>query len=761
MYFLLLCYPVQGYITKCTMPSLKGQSYNSQSGEFSIAAVAFPVAIPGVYDYNIPSNLRDTVQPGTPVLVQVKNRTTWGVVVDLKKKSPFPNLKQVLEVKTGQWADSNQTLMTLYKWMASYYQCDLGRVFRPIVNKSYIKTNAKMVTVYSAADKPLEGLRDNHVQFLKKLQECGCALSKKEIELRFSISYSTIRLLQKKGFVASEKIPILRQADELGLALQDKKVVLTDEQQFAVDKIARSLTSPSKPFLIHGITGSGKTHIYVELTRKTIQLGKCVIILVPEISLTPQTIQCFKVAIGDTISVIHSNMSDGERRDSLHEIVSGKKRVVIGVRSAIVIPMENIGLIIVDEEHDPSYKQSDMDPRYNARDVAVMRGHIQKAVVVLGSATPSTESYSNALNGKYELLRLVKRFAGARLPKVAIVDMAQEKQENNWTPFSRYLTERITEILALKQQIILLLNRRGFSAVLMCKSCSYTYTCPNCSVNLKYHRADTLLKCHLCGYTAPAPDVCPRCSCENVKYIGTGIQKAQELLEELFPQARIIRMDQDTTRGKGAHISILDTFATGKADILIGTQMVAKGLNFPRVTLVGVLQADTGLHFPDFRASERTFQLLTQVAGRAGRSSDPGEVIIQTYFPQEVCVKTAQNHDFETFFKVEIENRKALHYPPFGKLARVVFEGTGEAQVKNLMIKAANNLKREPVQGVTILGPSPAVLFKIDNVYRFSMLLKAVSAARLAEALGVIRSSVNNPSGGVRCVIDVDPVNML
>ncbi|KMQ52178.1 primosome assembly protein PriA [Chitinispirillum alkaliphilum] len=728
---------------------------------FTVVGVAFPAAIPGVYDYHIPSNLRCEVVQGAPVLVEVKRRKTWGVAVELKKKSRYPHLKEVLEVKSGQWTDSNQTLMALYEWMASYYQCDLGRVFRPMISKSLFKVKEKTVNVYSVTDKSMEGLIRRHVEFLEKMRECGCALSLKEIEHRFSLSYSTVKLLVTKGNIKAEKIPVIRQADELGLALQDKDITLTQSQAEAVSRIEESFTGPEKPFLIHGITGSGKTHIYVELTRKMLKCGRGVIILVPEISLTPQTIQCFKTAIGDTITVIHSNMSDGERRDSIQEIVTGTKRVVIGVRSAVLIPMENVGLIIVDEEHDGSYKQSDMEPRYNARDVAVMRGHIQKSVVALGSATPSMESYQNALCGKYELITLTQRFGSSRLPEVKIIDMGEERKANNWTPFSQYLQEKILEVVSLKQQVILLLNRRGFSAVLMCKSCSFTYTCPNCSVNLKYHRVDTLLKCHLCGYHQQAPDVCPKCAGENVKYVGTGIQKVEELLHEHFPGTRIIRMDQDTTRRKGAHVSILETFARGEADILLGTQMVSKGLNFPKVTLVGVLQADTGLHFPDFRASERTFQLLTQVAGRAGRSTTPGEVVVQTYFPEEVAITTAQKHDYITFFNGEIETRKVLKYPPHGKLARVVFEGASEQYVRNTSFQIAGEINRKNIDGIVILGPSPAVLSKIDNVYRYSMLLKSDSVVKLSNVLKLIRSYGSRLQSNSRCIIDVDPTNML
>ncbi|MDG5813813.1 primosomal protein N' [Chitinispirillales bacterium ANBcel5] len=723
--------------------------------------VAFPVAIPGIYDYSIPEELSDRISYGTPVLVEVRRKRTWGVAVQLREKSHYPNLKPVLEIKSGRWTDSNQSLLKLYQWMASYYQCDVGRVFRPFLSKSIMKTREKTLNVYSVTQKAEDDLKERHREILQRMRQSKQPLTVKEITQLTGASYSVVKTLQNKGYLKQELASVLRHADELSMETSSEQIQLTAEQQAAVEQIGATLKNPGKPFLLYGITGSGKTHVYTELTKSALSMGKGVIILVPEISLTPQTIQRFRSAIGEAITVIHSHMSDGERRDSLQEVISGRKRVLLGVRSAILAPVDNVGLIIVDEEHDGSYKQSDMEPRYNARDVAVMRGHIQKCVVVLGSATPSTESFHNAGNGKYNLIRLSSRFGASRLPKVEIIDMGEEHKANNWTPFSRHLLEQVQTTISKGYQTILLLNRRGFSAVLMCKQCSYTYSCPNCSVNLRYHRAETAIKCHLCGYYAGAPDTCPKCGGENMKYKGTGIQKAEEALKEKFPEARIIRMDQDTTRKKGAHISILETFAKGEADILLGTQMVAKGLNFPNVTLVGVLQADTGLHFPDFRASERTFQLLTQVAGRAGRSETPGEVVIQTYFPDETAVKTARTHDYQTFFEGEIETRRTLLYPPFGKLARVVMEGKCEKNVIDCITTAADTLQRAEIPEVLLLGPSPAVLSKIDTIFRYSLLLKSSSVAKLSSALNLIRENQKTISGSTRCIIDVDPVNML
>jgi len=736
--------------------------------------VAFPAAIPGIYDYEIPDRFVDCITPGQPVLVEVKKSRIWGVAVEIKAESAVAGkvrLKEIIDIKEGHWVDSNRSLLKLYEWIARYYQCPVGRVFRPVVGKAIINKKAKTVTVYRRVDgdnvRPV--LKDNHRAALEKIKSCPEPLSASQIEARFGVTASTLSSLCKKGYLSKETATVLRDADELSASfINEEKIVLSPEQLGCVERVAAAFNAPEKPFLLYGITGSGKTHVYAELAKRALAAGRGVIILVPEIGLTPQTISRFRAAIGDAVAVIHSRMSDGERRDSLQEIVTGRRRAVVGVRSALLCPMEDVGLIVVDEEHDGSYKQSDADPRYNARDAAVMRGIMQGAAVVLGSATPSLESYHNALVGKYSLLTLSGRFGSARLPAVKIVDMTVEHKEKNWTALSRYLAARMDEELSLGRQAILLLNRRGFSTSLLCKECGYSHTCPNCSVNLRYHKADTVLKCHLCGHEEPALVCCPECGGQKIKYKGTGIQKAEEMIKERFPAARVLRMDQDTTRRKGSHVAILDAFANGGADILLGTQMVAKGLNFPNVTLVGVLHADTGLHFPDFRASERTFQLLTQVAGRAGRAELPGEVVIQTYCPNEAAVRFAAEHDYLSFYGHEIKHRKELSYPPFGKMARVVAEGSDEAAAAGFLKKAARTVVNinaginTDIGKIKVLGPTVAVLARVDNVYRYSMILKSSSPGSLGDALAEIRklAAAELPTG-CKCVVDVDPQNML
>ncbi|MBD3242813.1 MAG: primosomal protein N', partial [Chitinivibrionales bacterium] len=490
----------------------------------SVVKVAFPTAVSGLYDYAIPGKLRGKVTAGAPVLVELNRRRMWGMAVRLTDTSDFPNLKDVLEVKQVMDTDTFGAHTELYEWMASYYQCSLGAVFRPFVRKGLLHTDAKRQMRFRFTGYLPESLTRRQREAAESLRGQTSPMTRRELGTAFGLSDHLITALAKSGVLNASEDEIVREADELRMARVDHAVTLTDEQRQAVATLKAAFDNPARPFLLHGITGSGKTHVYIELVRHALARGRAAIVLVPEISLTPQTIQRFAGALGDTIAVIHSHMSDGERRDSLEELVSGRKRVVIGVRSAILAPLPSLGLIVVDEEHDGSYKQSDTDPRYHARDVAVMRGRLQKALVVLGSATPSLESYHNAQSGKYTLVRLAQRFGRASLPRVSVVDMTDEHRAKNWTFVSRYLEHRLAETLHAGRQAILLLNRRGFSTFLICKDCGETYACPNCSVRLVYHRAEGSLRCHQCGHFEHAPTVCPACRGEQLQYKGTAIQ---------------------------------------------------------------------------------------------------------------------------------------------------------------------------------------------------------------------------------------------
>ncbi len=750
------------FISSIPMMTLRQHPNNSSShsGFSRVASVAFPIAVRGVYDYGIPEEFIGKTAAGVPVRVDLKGRALWGVVVAEKTESDYGALKPILDVRADRWTDRGSSLITLYKWMAAYYQCDLGRVFRPLVGKGISSSSEKTVVVYRAAETDGAGVSPRQRAAMEAIRGIDEPLTRKEIEERLGISSSVLTTLCRKKLLLPQKKTVVRDGFSDAIPMEHAKVTLTGEQRAVVETIMRHKESPDKPFLLHGITGSGKTHVYTELAERVLALNRSVIILVPEISLTPQTIMRFRAAVGDVVTVIHSRMSDGERRDSLQALVTGAKRLVIGVRSAILAPLDDVGLIIVDEEHDGSYKQTDTEPRYNARDVAIMRGGFERALVVLGSATPSLESYYNAQSGKYHLLTLAQRFGEARLPAVRIVDMSEERARGNWTVLSRRLEASMAGALADGRQIILLLNRRGYSAILLCKECGFTHRCVSCSLPLRYHRSGFRLKCHCCGHEEPAPNACPLCHGEQMKYQGVGIQKAEELLRSKFPDARILRMDRDTTRGKRSHHTILEAFARREADILLGTQMVAKGLDFPGVALVGVLQADTGLLFPDFRASERTFQLLTQVAGRAGRNDSVGEVVIQTSYPEDPAIFAASRHDYEGFYEKELPHRRELNYPPLAKLARIVVSGPVADRVESEIGTIAATIKRL-APGITLLGPSPAVIEKIGNEFRYSLLLKSASPRTLSSVLSVVRGSQRKSPERIKLTIDVDPVFMM
>ncbi|MBN1981235.1 MAG: primosomal protein N' [Chitinivibrionales bacterium] len=727
-----------------------------------IAKVAFPISIPGIFDYVIPQSLLSVVGEGVIVKVSLRNRLLWGIVVETSQTSSVENLKAILEVKPLFWSESGTTLIQFYRWIAHYYACELGKVFRPFIRNKIIEARPKIIWYYTYAGSIPPTLSAKQRQSAQLIATVSQELTLPQLIQQTGLSTHMVSMLLKHGVLRRLQKQVLRQAEQFDEPNLNTSR-LTQEQNEALNLIWNEQKNFGKTFLLFGITGSGKTHIYLELAKKTLALGKTVIILVPEIGLTPQTIGRFKAALGGDIAVIHSRMTTGQRRDSIEETLSGNAKIVIGVRSAILVPMANVGLIIVDEEHDQSYKQSEMEPRYHGRDVAVMRGAFQNSIVVLGSATPSFESYYNALLGKYTLVTLSNRFGDALLPKVTLVDMNKEHEANNWSVLSQALKVRIQEILQLKRQIILLLNRRGFSLSLICTKCGHKYSCPNCSIFLVFHTTDNHLKCHLCGFEEPAPVTCTSCGAEQIKYKGTGIQKVEEYLKTEFPGARIRRMDQDSTRTKGAHVSILEQVRSGQIDILLGTQMVAKGLDFPNVQLVGVVAADIGLHVPDFRASERTFQLLTQVAGRAGRSDASGEVIIQTYSPQDHALICAQKHDFYSFYDKEIVDRTVLKYPPFSRLARIIVSGESEAMVRGAICAVAESVTSRSGQStlLTLLGPSPALISRLNKLYRYGLLLKAQSPRILHDCLGHIRRDFLKLPGQTQMVIDVDPVNML
>jgi primosomal protein N' (replication factor Y) len=629
-----------------------------------------------------------------------------------------------------------------------------------------------------------------HIEVVQKLLDVnGTSVSLTEFLKQHHISSATVKSLEQKKVLVTSKREVVRtetiEPDEESLL--SRSFVLTTYQQTALDAITDALSRGEfHAFLLHGITASGKTQVYIEAIRYALLRGKTAVVLVPEISLTPQIVKRFKAHFGNQVVALHSRMSVGERSDAWRLLHQGKYTVAIGPRSALFAPLKNLGLIVVDEEHEPSYKQFDQTPRYHARDAAVLRAKLNNAVAVLGSATPSLESYANAVAGKYTLLELPERIDDARLPTVAIVDMVderkrtfarikQERKENKNFPkvesgtISELLKEKISDRLARKEGIILLQNRRGFSSFIECPDCGYVEMCENCHISLTYHLTKKHLRCHYCGFVKSPPLFCPSCGSVEVLFKGFGTQRVEEEINRLFPAASLLRMDLDTTTRKGSHDKLLKKFGTGEADILLGTQMVAKGLDFSRVTLVGVISADTQMLLPDFRASERTFQLLTQVAGRAGRSSLEGEVIIQTYQPTHYALKHVVTHDFKSFYQEELQYRKELQYPPMSRLALLEFRGEHENNVMQHAEEFSSLLKKVQ-QRIIVLGPAPAAIAKLKQRYRWHLVLKSVkdndpAGTILHRAIQQTVAAFQNSSSGrkknVQLIIDVDPISMM
>jgi len=609
-----------------------------------------------------------------------------------------------------------------------------------------------------------------------------------ELAKRAETNLSTIRALEKKDLVTLESIEIIRNPLSSERFARSQPLTPTPDQTAALEEILTAIEQNlRKTFLLHGVTGSGKTEVYMQAMAEVLKRGKRAIVLVPEIALTPQTVERFASRFGERITVLHSQLSLGERYDQWRRVKSGEVDIVVGPRSAIFAPLENLGLIVIDEEHETTYKQDEPPPRYHAREVAIKRAQLANnplapfikgeeggqggcqgdCVVILGSATPSLESYHKATQGAYRLLNLKNRVDDIPMPPVEIIDMRIElTQKNNRSIFSERLREAIEERLATGQQIILFLNRRGFSTYVFCRECGYVARCEQCSISLTYHFDTKLMVCHHCNSERSTPKECPECFSPYIRYLGLGTQKVEMEIQKAFPTARVARMDTDTTNRKGAHKSILDDFKNGAYDILVGTQMIAKGLDFPNITLVGVINADTALNLPDFRSGERAFNLITQVAGRSGRSALGGSVIVQTYNPDHYSIQAAQEHDYQQFYQEEIARRASLLYPPFSHAAVILLRGEDESlviQAANLLNEQMETLKESHFPEVQIRGPAPAPLAKIKNRYRWHFLLRCTNAEQLQN---LIKESIQNapPSvtrGNIDVLVNIEPMSVL
>lgn len=753
-------------------------------------SVALPVPLYGTYVYTVEEQHADRVAPGSRVVVPVRGRRLVGVVTATNPTlDPTRTYRSVLDAPDDS-PSLTGPLMKTCEWIAKYYAAPPGLVLRaalPVLltgpAKPAPEPRSRRIATIAA---PLATLVERDAAFKRSprqrevfelLESLGGRVPVEHLEHQLGVSPSVITSLVKRAFVRIEKEVTLRDA----FARRPRKPMVTLEPTATQRAAIETLSSggPGDVFLLHGVTGSGKTLVYIEVLRRIVmERGRAAIVLVPEIALTPQTVDRFRSAFGDQVAVLHSALSDGERLDAFRAIRSGDRRIVVGARSAIFAPLSNLGAVIVDEEHEASYKQGET-PRYHARDVAIVRAKTEGGIVILGSATPSLESWANAQRETYRLLTLPERVGGGAMPKVQVVDMrltnprtGGEVRPSTLEPraytrvFSEPLDRALRDTIGRREQAILLLNRRGFAAFVQCSACGDVAACPNCSISLTVHRTPERLTCHYCGHAEPIRTACAKCSGPTVRERGLGTQQVERLLLDHLPSVRVARMDVDTTSARWAHADILDRVARREVDILLGTQMIAKGLDFPNVTLVGVIDADVGLNLPDFRSSERAFQLMAQVAGRAGRGPKGGLVFIQTRLPGHHAVRAAVEHDYRSFVSQELLDREFPPYPPTVRLANLVFSGTNEVETMEASNQAAaflTKLVTGRVETVHVIGPAPCAIERIKSRWRWHVLLRGRRSSELSRVLSYFATHFEPDAraANMRVVIDRDPVSLL
>ncbi|MCR8967678.1 primosomal protein N' [Streptococcus zalophi] len=774
------------------------------------------------FSYSIPDHLLDLVAVGSRVHVPFgrANRLLQGFVLDITL-SESDELKEVVSVLDFMPVLNKEQLFLateMRKTVFSYKVSILKAMIPNLLNSNYDKRltpreslsqeDAKLIfkekedVLFSSLSEEVQKrslkliasgqisvtyeAKDKKTIKVEKYYDISKALSQVEISNRAKkrLALKEYLLTQKeKGklsdlyqqfsrnvvnyfidhqLITISEIEINRNQNYFDAISKTDFLQLNKQQKEIVDEIVDHVGKPNKPYLLEGITGSGKTEVYLHVIDQVLKMGKTAIVLVPEISLTPQMTSRFISRFGHQVAIMHSGLSEGEKFDEWRKIKNKEAKVVVGARSAIFAPLDNIGAIIIDEEHESSYKQ-DSNPRYHARDVALIRAKYHQAVLVMGSATPSIESRARASKEVYHFLQLTKRATpNATIPKVTVVDFRDyvgQQELSNYTPL---LLEKIADRLNKKEQSILMLNRRGYSSFIMCRECAYVDECPNCDISLTLHMSTKTMNCHYCGFSKAIPRTCPNCGSSSIRYYGTGTQKAYDELQQAFPTAKILRMDVDTTRKKGAHESLLAQFEKQEADILLGTQMIAKGLDFPNVTLVGVLNADTSLNLPDFRASEKTFQLLTQVAGRAGRSDKSGEVIIQTYNPNHYAIQLAQQQDYESFYRYEMTLRHQLGYPPYYFTIGLTLSHRSEEEAIKKSYQVLDILKNQLSDQVTILGPTPKPVARTNNYYHYQLIVKYRFEEHLEKAMNrILELTQDKENKHLRLAIDYEPQNFM
>ena len=724
------------------------------------------------FDYLVPDALRDKLEPGCRVRVPLGkgNRLVTGYCVRLRNRSSGPRRLKPVRQLIDRRSLLLPAMLRLTEWIAEYYMCSWAQVLETVLPAGVrFKAGTRVTTLLSVAPEAAPRLAeldlpDKQAAVMKVLARTPDPLTPGELARAAKCTQGPITALRRKGLIRSQTGRVYHWPQAERPAERQKHLVLNDAQQTALEAILATLNSREhKTILLHGVTGSGKTEVYIQAIQEVIHFGRQAIVLVPEISLTPQTVERFRSRFG-RVAVLHSHLTDVERHQQWQQIADGQVPVVVGARSAIFAPTPQLGLIVLDEEHESSFKQATA-PRYHARDVALARAGAESIPLVLGSATPSLESWSQAQSGRYQLVELPSRVLNRPLPVVGTVDLRVGRSRGSLSrgAIGRQLHTAIRQALDDDGQVILLLNRRGFSTHIQCPSCGHAMQCPDCDIALTHHRTEQIALCHYCDYEVPAPTECPECGFRGIRYSGLGTQKLEAEIRARFPGVPYLRMDTDAMQGRGAHERAFSAFRSGKVRILLGTQMIAKGLDFPDVTLVGVINADTALHLPDFRAAERTFHLVTQVAGRTGRGPKGGRVLVQTFNPDHPAVQAAVRHDYAAFAARELPMRKLLGYPPFAAMIRLVIRGPKEQAAAEFAAGVAERLETclaEQEAGARILGPAPAPFARLRGKYRFQIQVQGPDGEKLRAGVGRATADLRPPEQ-VQWIVDVDPLDML